>query len=153
MPLGGAESVEDVLMVHSDGSVDDKGERTLMKEGEAVMDLEVVGATFAWTVVGTHSYVPGWMGGRGCVHSGERGTGGSVSSTRAEAVGLLAAMRRLRGHWKGKVEHRLDNWGVVQRYKRLHNDKEVRWWQDGDRDIWREIWREWRAWGDRYTVI
>ena len=51
------------------------------------------------------------------------------------------------------MEHRLDNWGVVQRYRRLHNDKEVRWWQDGDRDVWREIWREWRAWGDRYSVI
>ena len=82
------------MWVYSDGSVDVEGNHTLTdEEGDAVSDLSVMGASFAWMVGGVQQCVQGHGGGRGYVHAG---LGGKLSSARAEATGLLGAMQKVR---------------------------------------------------------
>ena len=91
----------------------------------------------------------GWLMVNGWVDAGDS----PVHSTRAEAQGLLDAMRGLWGVWDGEVHHRLDNESVVKVHGQLQSMTEEQWAMLGDKDVWLEleVWR--RRWGGRYKVL
>jgi ribonuclease HI len=127
---------QQMLRVFSDGSV-------------RLIDGEVV-ATFAWFAGADKD------GGRvakewhGCGKV-PRGSG-ETSSSRAEAMGLLAAMAALDGRWYGCCAHTIDNQAVVTMFETCESKTSTEWLRHVDRDIWREVSARKRRWSGRYQV-
>ena len=80
-----------------------------------------------------------------------------MDSTRAELMGVLAAMGGVRGYWRGRVVHRLDNQGVVdafERRRRVRRREEdgAEGWEEVHGDLWMEVEKQMEWWGDRYEL-
>ena len=85
----------------SDGGVDQDGEMRI-KGGKVGKQVGIMGAVYAWMVGGVEGIDTEITGGEvrvGWVDSVSRS--GRVSSFRAEAIGLLQAMKGIAGRWGG----------------------------------------------------
>ena len=140
------------LRVWSDGGVDQDG-KVEIRGGGVGKQVGIMGAVYAWMVGAVEGIDTVTTGGEvrvGWVDSVSRD--GRVSSFRAEAVGLLQAMKGIDGRWGGGVWHWLDNESVVGVYGKLEEIREGSWWKLEDRDVWEEVLVMKRRWGERYVV-
>ena len=87
------------------------------------------------------------------------GTPAAATSTRAEAAGVLSAMRATRRRMQEEewvrplaVDHALDNESVVKVFWNMQHWPALRWLRAADRDIWRAIQAEVQELGAMWMV-